>query len=227
MTTLDPATVRILDHWLLRTQRSGRVPSVSAAVARAGDVVWAGAIGVLAPEPTAGATGTDGRTTDAASMATQTTRYRIGSITKPLVAVAVLQLVAEGRIELETPIADLLPDALSPKASVAHYLSHTSGLAAEPTGPWWERSPGPSWADLVASPPQVLTAPGRLHHYSNTGYAVLGHLLEVLEGEPWDAVVHRRVLAPSACIAPGRTPTAPVRPGWPSTRTRTSGTPSR
>lgn len=181
--SLRSATVGALDDWLLRTQRAARVPSLSAAVARQGDIVWAAAAGVREP---------------GGGRATSATRYRIGSITKPMVAVAVLQLVAEGRVDLEAPIAAVLPDAPAPQASVAEYLCHTSGLAAEPNGPWWERSPGPSWADLVAARPAVLTAPGRRHHYSNTGYAVLGHLLELLEGEPWDRVVARRVLRPLA-----------------------------
>lgn len=184
MTTLYPATVRALDAWLLATQRDRRVPSLSVAVARDGEPVWAGAVGVRDPGSAAG------------GAATTDTRYRVGSISKPLVAVAVLQLVAEGRVGLESPIGEVLPDALAPTASVAQFLSHTAGLAAEPTGPWWERSPGPSWDELVAAPPQLLSAPGRRHHYSNVGYAVLGRLLEVADGEPWDAVVRRRVLDP-------------------------------
>ncbi len=187
--TLRPDTVRVLDDWLLRTQRAKRVPSLSAAIARDGERVWTGTVGVREP---GGAPVTAG------------TRYRIGSITKPVVAIAVLQLVSEGRVGLETPISAVLPDAPSPEASVAQYLSHTSGLAAEPVGPWWERSPGPTWTELLAGAPAVLTAPGRLHHYSNTGFAVLGHLLEVLEDEPWDAVVGRRVLAPLAMASTGR-----------------------
>lgn len=189
--TLHPATVRVLDEWLLRTQRAGRVPSLSAAVARGGEPVWAGAVGVHDPARPTASTGAG-----AATGATAGTRYRIGSITKPLVAVAVLQLVAEGRLDLEVPLGEVLPEAPSRRASVAEHLDHTSGLAAEPPGSWWERSPGPSWAELVATPPPLLTAPGRRHHYSNTGYAVLGHLLEVLDGAPWEAVLQRRVLDP-------------------------------
>lgn len=200
MTTLRPGTVHALDEWLLRTQRDRRVPSLSVAVARDGAPVWASAVGVRDPgRPTTGATrlgGTGDARTVGPDSVTTATRYGVGSITKPLVAVAVLQLVAEGKVALESPLAEVLPDALSPTASVAHYLSHTSGLAAEPTGPWWERSPGPSWDELAAAPPQVLSAPGRRHHYSNVGYAVLGRLLEVVDGAPWDTVVRRRVLDP-------------------------------
>ncbi|WOP20157.1 serine hydrolase domain-containing protein [Raineyella sp. LH-20] len=225
--TLHPATVRILDEWLPRTQRAARVPSLSAAVARAGEVVWTGAVGVrdparrtaessesVAPSQSVASGSSTGSVASGASTgsvestgsaATTDTRYRVGSITKPLVAVAVLQLVAEGRLDLEAPIGDVLPDAPSRAASVAEHLDHTSGLAAEPTGAWWERSPGPSWAELVAAPPALLTAPGRRHHYSNTGYAVLGHLLEVLDGEPWDVVVRRRVLDPLGLAHTGPT----------------------
>lgn len=187
--SLRDATVRLLDEWLAATQRAARVPSLSVAVARRGETVWTGTAGTVRPGGAA---------------VTAATRYRIGSITKPLVGVAVLQLVAEGRVGLEEPIAAVLPDAPAGPASVAQLLCHTSGLAAEPPGPWWERSPGPTWAGLVAAAPAVLTAPGRRHHYSNTGYAVLGRLLEVLDGEPWDAVVRRRVTAPLGMAATGR-----------------------
>lgn len=187
--SLRAATVETLDDWLVRTQSRARVPSLSVAVARGGRTVWSGSLGPTRP---------------GGWPATGRTRYRIGSITKPVVAVAVLQLVAEGRVELEAPISAVLPEAPSPEASVAEYLCHTSGLSAEPPGPWWERSPGPTWDQLLATAPPVLSAPGRRHHYSNTGYAVLGRLLEVLDEEPWDRVVTRRVLAPLGMRQTGR-----------------------
>lgn len=187
--TLRATTVQILDDWLVRTQGRARVPSLSVAVARGGQTVWSGCVGPARPGGPA---------------ATPGTRYRIGSITKPVVAIAVLQLVAEGRIELEAPIGAVVPDTPCPEASVAQYLCHTSGLSAEPPGPWWERSPGPTWAELLASVPPVLSVPGRRHHYSNTGYAVLGHLLEVVEREPWDVVISRRVLGPLGMRDTGR-----------------------
>lgn len=187
--SLRDATVRLLDDWLARTQHSARVPSLSVAVARQGTTLWTGAVGHVRP---------------GGNPVTAMTRYRIGSITKPIVAIAVLRLVDEGRLALEEPLGDLLPGSPVPHASVAQLLCHTSGLAAEPPGPWWERSPGPTWEQLVASAPPILTAPGRRHHYSNTGYALLGRLLEVLEDEPWESVVRRAVLDPLGMEHTGR-----------------------
>lgn len=74
---------------------------------------------------------------------TPRTRYRIGSLTKPQVAAAVMMLVEVGTVELGAPMRSYLPDAPAGEATLAQFLSHTSGLVAEPLGPvvgtgrWW------------------------------------------------------------------------------------------
>lgn len=116
------------------------------------------------------------------------TRYRIASITKPQVAVAVLAKVDEGVIDLADAMGTHVPDAPAPEATIAQYLSHTAGLVAEPPGPWWERAGSLDWEPLMASidPDQVrIGPPGLVHHYSNLGYGVLGHLVEKLYDQPW------------------------------------------
>src|SRR5947199_63499 len=93
--------------------------------------------------------------------------------------------------------ADLLPStrrALLPRIATAP----TAGLAAETPGEWWERTPGttrPALADVLGEKPGLHPV-GRLHHYSNPGYTLLGSLIEAVRGEPWADVVRREVCRP-------------------------------
>src|SRR5262245_58949158 len=128
----DPSAT--FDAALAARRRARRVPALSAAVARGGDVVWAGAVGAAAPG--------EGATPD--------TAFRIGSISKPMTAVVVLRLVADGRLRLDDAVGQHLPEAPTSGTTIAHLLTHTAGLPAEPAGPWWERHGGCTWDDLVA-----------------------------------------------------------------------------
>jgi CubicO group peptidase (beta-lactamase class C family) len=98
--------------------------------------------------------------------------------------------------------------------TVAQLLSHTSGLQAETSGPWWERTPGGSWSDLLASRPTLRFRPGARFHYSNIGYAVLGELVGRLQGVPWDQAVHATLLEPLGMSRTTTRPVAPSAPGW-------------
>lgn len=173
-----------LDVRLAREQRERRLPAVTAALVRRGEIVWSAAVGTV-----------DGRAGGAA--ATADTQFRIGSITKTMVGVGVLRLVADGSVTLTDPIRRHLPE-LDPAldgVTVTALLGHSSGLFAETTGPWWERSPGVSWEELLPSI-RLTHDPGRRFHYSNVGFAVLGRLVEQVRGRRWDAVLADEVLAP-------------------------------
>ena len=80
--------------------------------------------------------------------ARSTQQYRIGSITKTMTAVAVLQLRDEGLLELDHPIGRYVPETGYAAATLRTLLSHTSGMQSEPVGSWWERSPGADFDTL-------------------------------------------------------------------------------
>ncbi|MBL0885802.1 serine hydrolase domain-containing protein [Myceligenerans indicum] len=210
MNDLAPA----LDELLDRARRHSRVPALAAAAGRGGELVWEGAVGSasLPAGPHAGepadADGAPGEP------ATPGHAFRIGSITKPMVAVAVLRLVEEGRVALPDPIGTHVPDAPAGDATVRQFLTHTSGLPAEPPGPWWERAGHGPWEDLVASAPQPLWDPGDRYHYSNTGFAVLGRLVEVHRGRAWDEVLRQELWTPLGMTATGRAPAGPAVTGY-------------
>jgi CubicO group peptidase (beta-lactamase class C family) len=192
--SLPPEVLSRLDDALVRRCAETRAPALSAAVGRSGSVVWTGTAG-WAP-------------------ADAGTAFRIGSITKPMTAVAVLRLVAAGRVGLQDPIGRHVPDAPAPGATVAQLLTHTAGLPAEPPGPWWERHGAGPWAELAGSGVDPLWEPGERHHYSNVGYAVLGRLVEEAHGRSWDDVLRDEVWQPLGMTRTGRVPTAPAATGY-------------
>ena len=181
--TIDPSTARHLHHLLATEQRTSRLPSVVAAIVRAGAIAWSDAIGTL-----------DGRADG--DPADTDTQYRMGSITKTFVAVAVLRLRDEGRLDLGDRFEDHVPGTSFGGTTIAQLLSHGAGLQAETNGPWWERTPGGSWDDLVSSPVGQRFRAGRRFHYTNVGYAALGELVARAHGMSWFAVVKRDVLDP-------------------------------
>jgi CubicO group peptidase (beta-lactamase class C family) len=144
------------------------------------------------------------------------TQYRIGSITKTFTAILVLRLRDEGRLALTDPVEEHLPGTAVGRATVGALLAHTAGLAAEPPGPWWERTPGelrPELADLFGDEPRVHP-PGERFHYSNPGYAVLGALVERLRGYSWAEALRREVWGPLGMTRTTVEPVAPYARGW-------------
>ncbi|QFZ23072.1 serine hydrolase domain-containing protein [Saccharothrix syringae] len=134
-------------------------------------------------------------------------RFRVGSVTKTFVATVVLQLVGEGRVELDAPVSRYLPGLLpdGDRITVRHLLQHTSGLynytqdlPLDPDG--YEAIRYKTWtpAELVA----LATAkpldfqPGTGWNYSNTNYVVVGMLVERVTGRPYGDAVAQRVLRP-------------------------------
>jgi CubicO group peptidase (beta-lactamase class C family) len=181
---IDPATARALSHRLAVEQSDCRLPSVAAGLVRAGELVWSDAVGTV-----------DGRSDGVAS--TVQTQYRLGSITKTFVAVEVLRMRDAGLLDLNDSLARHIDGTLfGSQVTIAQLLSHTSGLQAETNGPWWERTAGGTWADLMAGKPTLKFRPGAKFHYSNVGYAVLGELIGRLRGQPWGDVVRADLLEP-------------------------------
>lgn len=181
MTPMLPTTDFALLRRVATEQATGRVPSLVAAVVRDGQIVWSGARGRV-----------DGAVPD------NDTQYRLGSITKSMVAALVLRLRDEGKLELNDPVDKHVPGTEIGASTVAQLLSHTGGLTAESPGSWWERSPGGDWAALNASltPDEVKHRPGRRFHYSNVGFGVLGELVSRLRGRSWVDVAHDELLVP-------------------------------
>lgn len=168
-----------LDAW---SAESGA--GVSAAVGRDGGTVWAGAAGT--------ANEISGR----AVLPDDT--LRIGSITKTFTAAVVLQLVEEGVLGLEQPVAEVLPDlGLDPAITVRHVLGHRTGIR-DGLG---EAALG---ADLVDPRTVVevslaggaLFEPGTHFDYCNANYLLAALLIEAATGSPAHVAVRDRIIDP-------------------------------
>jgi CubicO group peptidase (beta-lactamase class C family) len=169
---------------LRRAQSEQRLPSVSAAVVRAGEVIWAEAIGLADAERGA--------------EASPETQYRIGSITKTFTAAAVMRLRDEGALSLDDPLAEHLPEVGQAGPTLRELLTHTSGLQAEIPGEVWETLDLPSADGLLArlSDVEQILEPGRHWHYSNLAFALLGVVVTRRSGTPYDDYIARCLLDP-------------------------------
>ncbi|MEV6244044.1 serine hydrolase domain-containing protein [Lentzea sp. NPDC051838] len=128
--------------------------------------------------------------------------FQIGSITKVWTATLVLQLVNEGLLDLDRPVRDVLPDfkvadeQASKVITPRHLLSHTAGFEGD------LRFETGSGDDMLEKFVQLLadagqpTPPGELYSYCNSGYGVLGRIVEVLRGKPFRDVLRERLVEP-------------------------------
>ena len=180
----SPSLVADLRRLVASAQAEGRIPGVSAAVARRGEVIWADAIGLAGVE--------EGRE------ATPDDQYRIGSITKTFTAVASMILRDEGALELDAPLSAYLDD-LPHAPSIRRLLSHASGLQREVPGDhYWETLALPGREEMLshlASVEQVLD-PGAHWHYSNLAFVLLGEVVATVSGKAYEQFVEERLLAP-------------------------------
>jgi D-alanyl-D-alanine carboxypeptidase len=127
--------------------------------------------------------------------------WNMGSATKTFVAVVVLQLAEEGRIDLDAGIAPYFPDlAGADRITPRQLLQHTSGLNEYGDQPQVLSDPKRKWAPAeliaVAEAAGRIGEPGGPHHYSNTNYIILGELIEKVTGHPWDEEVRSRIAEP-------------------------------
>jgi len=133
-------------------------------------------------------------------------RFRIASVTKTFVATVVLQLASEGRLGLDDSIERWLPGVVPNGAPITlrHLLNHTSGLFNYVDDTAWQTTelanPGRAWLPAELLPYSFshgsLFAPGSNYAYSNTGYVLLGLVIEKVTGEPLGQVLRERIIDP-------------------------------
>ena len=191
-----------LSRRLAEAQSKERMPGPSAAVARDGEVVWSEAIGLADVE--------------AARAATVDDQYRIGSITKVITAICVMQLRDEGRLDLDDPLSAHIAESTHRGPTIRRMLSHLSGLQREPVGDVWVTMVMPSMADVVASlgDAELVLKPGEEWHYSNLAFALLGEIVQRLRGTPYPEVIREHVFEPLGMTRTTWTPQAPQAVGY-------------
>ncbi|MBK6282171.1 MAG: serine hydrolase [Draconibacterium sp.] len=132
------------------------------------------------------------------------TKHRLGSITKQFTAMLILQLVEQGKLKLDVPIVTYLPDYPKPngeKITIHHLLTHTSGIPNYTSFPNFfkneSRNPySPEDFVKVFADSTLDFTPGEKFSYSNSGYFLLGVIIEKVTGKSYEEVLQENILIP-------------------------------
>jgi len=136
------------------------------------------------------------------------TEFRVGSISKTFVALALLKLEEEGRINLYARLQDVAPEiplknrwASSNPVRIVNLLEHTAGFDDMEFSEVYNRHDRPDYPLLdvfkhFQEPQNVRWPPGTRFSYSNPGYGIVGYLIERVTAQPFDAYIQKNILAP-------------------------------
>jgi D-alanyl-D-alanine carboxypeptidase len=147
------------------------------------------------------------------------TQFRFGSMGKMFTAVAIMQLVENGKIDLEAPIGRYLTDYpngdIAAKVTVANLLSHTGGTG-DIFGPDFDRRKASlrstrDYVDLYGGRAPEF-APGSRQSYSNYGFILLGRIVEQVSGLRYDEYIQRNIFTPAGMASTGNRPESEVLP---------------
>lgn len=185
-----------------------KIPGAGIALVARDREIWVGGIGKADLD-------TD-RDVDAA------TAFRIGSMTKSFVALALLKLAEEGRINLEARLRDVAPelkienpwDRTQP-VRISHVLEHTAGFDDVHFNEMFCESSEPTMLEVLALNPRswrVRWPPGTRMSYSNPGYAIAGYLVEKCSGQPLEEFLRQSILEPLEMRATGFHPKPETQP---------------
>lgn len=128
--------------------------------------------------------------------------FQIGSITKVWTATMIMQLADEGRLSLDATVSQVLPGVrlgqpdASAEITIRHLLTHTSGIDGDiftDTGRGGECVE--RYVGELARAARVFP-PGAAYSYSNSGFVLLGRIIEVLDGREWDTSLRERLIGP-------------------------------
>ena len=187
----DAATLQKIDRIFADWQIAAHVPGLAYGVVADGKLVHVGGLGVQT---------LDGRPAVGAD-----SLFRIASMSKAFTALAILKLRDEGKLSLDAPAENYVPEmkgwryptADSPRITVRHLLTHTAGFVED--NPWGDRQQVLSEAEfsavLKAGVP-FARAPGLQMEYSNFGYATLGRIIANVSGQPYQAYIRDTIMRP-------------------------------
>jgi CubicO group peptidase (beta-lactamase class C family) len=166
-TARTPGTLANLSTWM----DLASVPGASGAMLNGSGAISSGAVGYAKAN---------------AVLATPNTLFEAASLSKVVLAVAVHDMVREGLIDLDRPVAEhvaFTDDAATRSITPRHLLSHSSGL--------------PNWRDEAGEPLTAAFPPGTRFRYSGEGFVLLGRLVEAVTAQTAAQVVETRVLRPA------------------------------
>lgn len=180
-----------IDSYILGQMKDLDIPGVAIGIVRGDQVVYTQGYGVA---------------DDADRAMTPDTPFLIASLSKPITALGIMQLVEEGKINLDAPIQTYLPwfrvadEEVSSKITVRHLLHQTSGfderesyirnLNTDPSDDALEKS------IRTLNTAELNFAPGEAFEYTNTNYDILGLLIQTVSGQSYEEYIEENIFAP-------------------------------
>jgi CubicO group peptidase (beta-lactamase class C family) len=199
----DQTNYEAIDEYITARMRSDHIPGVALAIVKGDQIVYLKGYG---------------RADQSGRPVTPQTPFLIGSVTKPFTALAVMQLVEAGKVELDAPVQRYIPwfrtadpkasaqtPALAPKRSagasvtVRMLINQTSGLPQGPTMVTW------TWPDEVdaierhvrlLANAKLVSSPGQSFVYSNANYVTLGMILQAVSGQSYEDYIRQHIFTP-------------------------------
>jgi CubicO group peptidase (beta-lactamase class C family) len=180
-----------LEPFLNKTLQDQKIPGLAIGVVEAGRLVYSRGFGVM-------------RVGDPSRPVTPQTLFHMASITKPFVATAVMQLVEQGKVDLEAPVTKYLPyfhlkDPRYQEITVRQMLTHTSGMP-DVVNYYWNK---PEYDDDALDRyvrslegKRLRWNPGTKFAYSNMAFEVLGDLVAKVSGKTFEDYVEANILQP-------------------------------
>ncbi len=179
-----------LDEYVARHMRETGAPGLTLALANRDGLIRASTYGFA--------------DTKAGLKVVNETMFEIGSVSKSFVGLALVQLQEEGKLDFNKPIAEYLPwlkiNTKFEAITAHHLLSHTAGLPGAPL-----------LLDALLGELWTAWEPGKRFLYSNTGYNILGFLIEALDKRPFADALRERLLAPMGMTTSSSTITNEIR----------------
>jgi CubicO group peptidase (beta-lactamase class C family) len=186
--TFSETDLNAVDEYINAQMRSARIPGLSLAIVKGDQVVYLKGFGRAGPS---------GREV------TPQTSFMIGSITKPFTALAVMQLVEAGKIDLDTPVQRYIPwfRVADPQASaqitVRQLLNMTSGLPQIAETQFWTEQDAAAIERSVRFLKTVeLGRPVGTFGYSNANYDTLGMIVQAVSGQPYEEYIKEHIFGP-------------------------------
>jgi len=180
-----------LDKFIEKEMRAQRIPGLALGIVQGNQIIHLKGFGIADPSGRA---------------VMPQTPFIIGSLSKSFTALAVMQLVEEGKIELDVPVQRYIPwfrvadEAASAQITVRHLLNQTSGLSTK-TGRSFQGSGDVSDSALEQAVRKLsdveLTGPvGAAHQYSTVNYSVLGLIVQTVSGQSYESYIQEHIFDP-------------------------------
>lgn len=191
-----PKTIDELRRRIAEILERDDVPGAAIALVGRDGPLWIGGVGV--------------RDLETRAPMDADTVFRVGSLTKSVIALGVMRLVDQGKLDVDRPLRDILPDVgienpwetVAP-VTLAQCLEHTAGLDDVRFNEIFTEDEGLSVQDTLKLNPRsrrIRWQPGTRHAYSNVGYTLAARAIEVASGEPFDVYLRREILAPLGVV---------------------------